>query len=230
MSVYVERPGPGRVVGRVLIGLIIAAVVFILLDVGARLWAESYVSDELQSSLQLTAKPSVSFGGIAFIPSLLGGDIDAASVEAGSVQAGPVRFGRVKLTLRNIDFSLGRLLLQRSETITAHAGDGSANVTDLQLTRAFQSQGVRVRVRFTSKDRVRVAGLGLPGPMTVVPSIAQGALVLAPANPDASGNTAFRIRLPQLVDGLTYRSLSIRDGVGVLLFDIRDARFPVGSG
>ncbi len=226
------RPDRGRrvtrTIGLAFIGLIVAATLYFMLDLGSRLWAESYVAGQVQKSLQMTARPSVSFGGTLFLPELFGGKLSSAEVKATSFEAQGVGFVEVDLHLQDVSFSPLKLVLHKPSTITAHAGSGEASMTDVQLTKAFQDQGVPIVVRFDPEGNVRVASARLPVSVTVTvqAAIEEGRLVLRPTR---FKNISFAVSLPQLVPGMTYRSVAFDDRLGTLRFTLNDATFAVGQ-
>src|SRR5439155_20753011 len=147
--------GLARTVGRVIVAIIVVAAVYFLLDIATRLWAESYVAGQVQRSVGMTTRPSVTFGGAVFLPELVGGKLDSADVRARDFVARGVSFTEIDLHLRDVHFSPARLLIHRPSTITAGKGGGSARMTDAQLTQAFRDQGVPIDIRFTSDGAVR---------------------------------------------------------------------------
>jgi hypothetical protein len=218
--------GPMRVVGRVLIAVIVFAAVYLVVDFSGRIWAESYLAGQIQRSLHLSGKPDVTFGGALFGPQLVSGELSSAKVKAKDFSANGVQFFQATLDLHAVKFSPGSLLFHKDSTISAGSGQGTASMTDQQLTDAFRVQGVPLNVRFTPDGAVKVSASRFPVAVTVNATIRHGDLVLRPANP-AFSSIAFTLDLPELVRGLTYRSISFSGNVGVLSFGLRNATFPV---
>ncbi len=215
-------------IGLAIIGLIIAAAAYFLLDLGSRVWAESYVAGQIQKSLEMTARPSVSFGGTLFLPELFGGKISSVEVKATAFETQGVGFTKVRLHLEDVTYSPIRLVLHKPSKITAHSGTGEAAMTQFQLTDAFQAQGVPITVQFTADGNVRVEAARLPVAATVTATIEEGKLVLRPTNP-LFKSISFAISLPELVPGLTYRSVRFEDQLGTLRFTLRNAPFEVAQ-
>jgi LmeA-like phospholipid-binding len=217
-----------RTAGRVILGLIVAAAAYFLLDFGTRLWAESYVAGQVQRSVGMSVRPSVSFGGAVFMPELVGGRLDSASLRAQDFRARGVSFTEIDLHLRDVHFSPGRLLIHQPSAIRAGRGDGTATMTDVQLTEAFQDQGVPIEIRFTPDGAVRVAAQKLPISVKVLATIEHGELVLRPSttNPVLS-RISFSLRLPELVPGIVYRAITFTEQSGELRFTLRNVDFPV---
>jgi hypothetical protein len=218
--------GPMRVVGRVLIAVIVLTALYLVLDFSGRIWAESYVAGQIKESLQLSDKPDVTFGGSLFMPELMSGNLASASVKANDFTSNGVQFTGALLHLRDVDFSPGKLLFHKPSKIVATSGDGTASMTDQQLTDAFHVQGVPVNVRFTPEGDVRVSASRFPASLLVQATIEKGDLLLRPKNPLFS-KISFTLNVPELVQGLTYRSVTFTDNLGVLAFDLRNATFPV---
>jgi LmeA-like phospholipid-binding len=215
------------VLRRLLVVLVVAAVVLFGLDLGARLWAQSYVADQLQTSLGLSKPPSVRFGGVVFLPQLATGEVTSMSMEGRSFEAGEIEFERVRLDLRGVEYSPARLLLRRAGTIHAEEGDGSVDMTDRQLTDAFRARGIPVTVRFT-EGAVKVSTESLPTQAKAAFAIEEGNLVLRPVEPALP--VSFALDLPEFIPGMTYGELRFGEGRGRLGFDLRDVNFEVSAG
>jgi hypothetical protein len=206
---------------KLLVALAVLLVVYVAADIGTRFWAQSWVGGQLQRSLHLSKSASVSFGGILFIPEVVSGHIPSASVHAASFSSEGVHFQSATLELHDIRFSASQVLLSKhTGSIRAHSGDGSVAMTGADLTDALRNQGVDVTVQI-SDGRVMVSGGGLPGTVTVQPSIQDGALVLS------SGGGSVSLKLPEVVPGLTYRDVRIDGDVGELVFTVSNVEFLV---
>ncbi len=59
---------------RLLATLVALALILVAADFGLRFLSEYRVSKQIQESLQLPVRPSVSLGGLPYIPRLLSGD------------------------------------------------------------------------------------------------------------------------------------------------------------
>jgi hypothetical protein len=215
-----------RIIGRVLVAVIVVTALYLVLDFSGRIWAESYVAGQIQRSLQLSGSPDVTFGGALFVPELLSGKLSSAKVKATDFTTNGVQFTGATLDLHDVRFSPAKLLFHKDSTIVAATGQGTASMTDQQLTDAFQTQGVPVNVRFTPEGNVKVGASRFPVAVTVNATIHGGNLVLRPAS-QALRRIAFTLDLPELVRGLTYRSISFTGNIGVLSFGLRHATFPV---
>jgi hypothetical protein len=215
-----------RTIGRVIIAVIVIAAVYLIVDFSGRVWAESYVADQVQRSLGLSAKPQVTFGGPFFLPQLVSGSLSSAKAEAEDFTSGNVSFVEVQLQLEDVGFSPGKLLFHDDSTIIARSGTGFVSMTADQLTDAFNAQGIPINIRFDADGVLRVSASRLPVSATISATIESGDLVLRPTNPLFS-KISFALDLPEFVPGLTYEKITFDDELGVLEFSLKDAAFTV---
>ena len=219
-----------RMLGRVIIAVIVIAAVYLIVDFAGRIWAEAYVASQVERTLGLSSKPDVTFGGPLFVPQLLSGKLSSANATASDFTSNNVSFTSATLSLKDVEFSPGKLLFHQDATIVAHSGSGSATMTAKQLTDAFHAQGIPVDIRFQSDGTVRVAASRFPVAVIVEATIEQGELVLRPSNP-VFRKISFSLSLPELVPGLTYTAVVFGETEGTLTFQLKDAAFAVpGSG
>jgi hypothetical protein len=209
--------------------LVAAAVVLVLVvgvDVASRLFAQDWVAGRLQDSLDLSEEPSVTIGGLLFLPAFVTGELPSVQTTGRTFMADGVEFERITLNLRGVSYSPRQLVVRAAGTIRAAEGDGSVTMTDEQLTAAFRSQGVPVDVRF-EQGVVRVSSDLFPGSLGARVAIEGGNLVVTPA--DVPIPVSFTLDLPEFLEGLTYTSVDVRDGIGTLRFDLRDVEFRVDA-
>ena len=132
---------------KLLVALAVIAAVVVGADFGLRLLANYWVGRELQSSLTLSQRPSVSIGGFPFLPELISGDVASVTVHAkGSITEGKLPVHEVTLTLQNVSFSPSQLVAGGGATIRAGSGDGTAQFTQGDLNAAL---GASVPVTIT---------------------------------------------------------------------------------
>jgi hypothetical protein len=206
---------------KLLIALVVLVVVFVGADFGLRVWAQSWVAGQLRESLGLSRSPSVSLGGILFVPEVVSGHIPSASVHAGGFTSDGVHFEQATLDLRDIRFSASQLFLSHHEgSIRARTGDGSVAMTGADMTAALHDQGLPVTVQLAGGE-IRLSGGSVPGEVTVQPSIEGGLLVLR------SGGVSVSLNLPEVVPGLDYREVRIEGNAGQLLFTVSNVVFVV---
>jgi hypothetical protein len=206
---------------KLLVALAVLLVVYVAADIGARFWAQSWVGGQLQRSLHLSKSASVSFGGLLFIPEVVSGHIPSATVHAASFSSEGVRFQSASLDLRDIRFSPSQLFRSKhTGSIRAARCDGEVSMSGDDLTAALRDRGFGGTVTLADGE-VRLSGGGLPGEISVQPSIEGGTLVLR-----ASG-TSVSLPLPEVVPGLTYRDVRIEGDTGELLFTVSNVEFVI---
>ena len=208
---------------RWLIALAVLVAVLVAADFGLRVLADYWVGRELQGSLSLSQRPSVSIGGFPFLPELVSGNVASVTVHAkGSVSEGKLPVHEVTLTLQDVSFSPSQLLAGGGGTIRASTGDGTAQFTEGDLNAALGAS-VPVTIRFRGgRIVVRVNQGGQQ--FSAEPSISGGRLVLTPTQ---GSLPAVSIDLPKIVEGITYRKVRIEGDTATLTFTLRKATFDI---
>ena len=135
-----------------------------------------------------------------------------------------MRLEDVRLTLRDVTFSTGQLLARRGGDIVARGGDGTAAMSGADATAALRANGIPASVGFRG-GRAHVRSTEVPGEVTAKVSLQGGSLVLRPTGLPVP--VSFSFRLPQVVPGLRYRSVTVAGGTLVLTFSLSDARFVI---
>jgi hypothetical protein len=208
-----------------LIALALLVAVLVAADFGLRLLADYWVGRELQSSLSLSQRPSVSIGGFPFLPELVSGNVASVTVHAkGSVSEGKLPVHEVTLTLQDVSFSPSQLLAGGGGTIRATSGDGTAQFTEGDLNAALGAR-VPVTIRFRSGQVVVRVNQG-GQEFSAKPSISGGRLVLTPTQ---GLLPAVSLDLPKLVEGITYRKVRIEGDTATLTFTLRKATFDING-
>jgi len=128
-------------VRKLIVALVVLVGLFIAADFGARALAESWVSRELATSLDLSKKPGVSLGGFPFIPHLVTGDVPSISADAKDFSSNGLAFADVSLTLHRVTFSPAQLARGKKTTISFHDGTGTASLTGDDVTKALRARG-----------------------------------------------------------------------------------------
>lgn len=111
---------------RLVIGLLVLAAVFVLVDFGAAAWAESSVSRQMRSRLNLSDDPSVRINGFPFLTQALAGDYPSVDVDAQRIAVGP--FTQLELSARLHDVRAPLATLLGSGTRTVHVTDAIGTV------------------------------------------------------------------------------------------------------
>src|SRR6266540_2169879 len=105
----------------------VGVVVLVLVgaDFGLRALAQYWVSGQLQTSLELDRRPTVSLGGFPFLPRLVTGRFSSVTVDSeGQVRTGRFQLSAVDLALRDVRFPPDQLLFGNKATIRAGSGSG----------------------------------------------------------------------------------------------------------
>jgi LmeA-like phospholipid-binding len=210
-------------VRKLLIALVVLAGVLVAADYGLRLYSQSVVADELQSSLKLSEKPSVSFGGWPFITHVISGDLPSATVSAHEATAAGVRLERLSITLRDLTFSAKRLITRGGGEIRAKSGDGTALMTSADIDDALAHAGAPFRITIAN-GRATVSSGGLHVGVEV--KLEGDSVVLTPASTAA---VSARIPLPTLTKGVHYSALQLEGSRAMLTISIRNAVFELLS-
>ena len=208
---------------RLLTFLLTLALVLTGADFGLRFLSEYWVSRQVQKSLALPSRPSISFEGFPFIPRLVSGDFPSAEVRTGPFTDDGVRLERVRLTLRDVHFSTRQLLFGTRAAIRAARGDGVAVVTTIDVTATPVGP---VRVRFTGGGAV-VTSDRLPSPVKATVALSGSGLVVRSGGPALPGS--FDVKLPELVAGLRYTNVTSVGSEADLQFVLARPRFEITS-
>ena len=184
---------------RFVIGLLIVAAVLAGVDVGGRVWGGLWVGDRVREALGLSRRPSVSFGGVLFTPQVVSGHITSTTLQSENVVIGGVPFSSARLSLRNVTFRPGDLILHHRGRIDVEGGAGVFGMTAPDLEEALRAHGQDVWVRF-SGEQVRLSGEGFQGEtMSATPSLEGADLVIS-----GTFSEPVRFRLPALGQGIQY--------------------------
>lgn len=128
------------------------------------------------------------------------------------------------LTLQVVSFSLSQLVAGGGTTIRAASGEGTAEFTQGDLNAALGAS-VPVTIRFKN-GRVVVRASQGGQEFEATPSVSGGQLVPTPSQrslPELS------IELPKIVQGITYREVSIEGDTETLTFTLHRATFEISG-
>lgn len=207
--------------------LVVVGVVMVLVvgaDFGLRALAQYWVSGQLQRTLGLERRPSVSLGGFPFLPRLATGKFSSITVESnGSVKRGRFPLSGVDLTLHDVRFPPDQLLFGNKATIRAARGTGTALLTEHDINQAFPAT-VPVTIRLGG-GKVHVRSSDLQGEAEAKLQVLDNRLVLMPVQ--GSLPVEVRVALPVLVQGLTYTGVEIRGSQARLSFRLTKPRIKV---
>lgn len=193
-------------------------------DAWLRSFAEERASDRLAEVLDLEGEPRVSLNGWPFMYRLLVGSFPSASVEADGVTALEARLRELSIEMENVDFDASKLLAGDADAVTAASGEGTAVLTSASLA---DLAGARADVTISIRgDRLRIGSPRLPRRVTGDVRLRAGRELVIEA-PRLGDDIV--IRLPEIVEGLSYDSVDLRQDRLLLRFSLRDARLVAGS-
>ncbi len=215
--------------------LVVLLLLGILVDVGARLLTQTWLSAQLRRTLDLPERPSIRLSGFPFLFQVARGRIDRAELDADAVQAQELVLRDVSLELEGIAFSAGDLFRTGTDTVEARRGMARGVVGEEDLTAYLVARNVRLEVTFLRR-RVRVTGTFTAGGRDAI-ATAEGPLVLdgdevvfMAEEVDVEGafgvppeQLSFRVGLPSLGRGVSYHALAVRPAGATVEVRLRDA-------
>jgi hypothetical protein len=229
-------PGPGR---PIVITILVLAVVAVGADFGVKALAESRLASSVQSSLDLPSRPDIELQGFPFLLQAARGRLDGVSVEVADVETGGIPLETVTLNFEDLRFE-GIALLSGSGTVASRGGTAQAVVTEDSLSRYLQDQGTPVEVQLRGPS-IRVSTRISTGAETTTATaegpvrVDGGRLVFSPEDVQIEGSVgvpaaalAFDVALPELVPGLTYRTVLVHDGTAAIEASLAGAELDVG--
>jgi hypothetical protein len=201
--------------GKALAGTLTALVVLVVgADIATRLVVQNTLEGRLQDELALSAAPNVSIHGFPFLFHLARQRFPSADIEARRVSAEGLTFRLVRLEVEDLRFSTGGGLIR------ARRGTGRAELTDRAVSELLAAEGAPLTVRFGAGSASVSADAGgqevsAAGRLR----LRDGVLVFRPEDAPQGilGSAfAFEVRLPEVIEGVSYRSLELQDGVALL--------------
>lgn len=209
---------------KALVTLGILVVVLVGADFGLRALAQHWVAGQLQSSLRLQERPSVSLGGFPFLPRLATGRFPSVTVESNGARRGSeFPMAEVDLKLRDVRFPPDQLLFGNKATIRAGSGSGIATLTERDINRAFPAS-IPISVRLLD-GRVEIQASGQEGVVEARLEVSDNRLLLRPVDSPLPVEVA--VELPVLVQGLTYTGVQVEDSRARLTFSMAEPQIRV---
>jgi hypothetical protein len=204
-------------VKKLLVLVLVAGVLLIAGDAWVRGRIEGRLASELQDSIGSSGEVDVSLGGFPFVVRAFSGRIPSATVGTEQLTREGLRFTDVTLTLRNIRFSLGKVLDGDLRAIRVGRGEGRATIDTDALVRAIERSGGEFDVLIVD-DEIRVSAQGVSGTADV--SIAGNRLILGIAELGRD----LVVPLPRVVTGISYESVEVVDAHLELGFSLDEIR------
>jgi hypothetical protein len=197
-----------------LIALGIFLLFLFLADWMMKALAEERVADQMQESLELSDRPTVSIDAWPFVVQVMDGHFDSVTVDARDVNEGGIRLKRVELFFDDVDFPAAQLLSQKKRSVEVDGATGTAVITEQDLTRALRSNGIPATVILTGDAAVVETDVGADAAATV--SLDGGDLVLVPEE----AIDPVIVELPPMTDEVDYKSARIDDGRAVIALEV----------
>jgi LmeA-like phospholipid-binding len=210
-------------VRRLIAFLVTLAVVLTAADFGLRFLSDYWVARQVQQSLQLPTRPSVSLGGFPYIPRLVSGAFPTATVRSDAFTADQVKLERISLTLRDVRCSTRQLLYGQQAAIRAKRGDGEAILKAIDVT---GTQAGTLHVRF-ERARVEITSDQLPGTIGASVALDGSTLVIRPNDPGLSGS--FDVGLPEFLPGLRFTAVAVSSSGAEIAFKLENPTFEVNG-
>ncbi len=215
---------PLRVVA---VTLAVVLLLAIAADLGLRFWAQRWLEGRLDDTLESAARPDVALRGFPFLFAFARGELSGATVTWEGVEAGGLRLERVELDLQEVGFSQGDLLAGRSGDVDIGRGTGTLEVGEQGLNAFLEQRGVPVSLELR-RSEVRASISEGAGPSAVGRLRLEGrSLVFEPSRVEGGPGVtteglAFAVRLPRVLEGLTYEGIEVREAALTLRVGMRD--------
>lgn len=228
----------GRVLVRVVVGLLLVGVLLVVLDRAAALLVGRAVAAELQKSQRLASTPGVTVPGIPFLTQVVTGRYDVVEITMVDVPvAAGVAVDRLDATLYGVHAPARQAMTGELTTLPVERAEASGHVSFAALQTAVNAslsdRGVTVTLGRAGPDRVAVTGrvttligrFTVRGQARVAVSKGRIAVSVAPESLSGIPNTirdAVRRQLdmsvlaPELPFGLAIRSVAV-DASGLQL-------------
>jgi DUF2993 family protein len=188
---------------RLLIALALLAVIFFFGDTALRSVAEHRAADELKDGLSLSATPTVGIGGWPFTIHLAAQSFPSVHVSGRDVQIEGLAVTKFDLELRDVDFSVSKLLAGRRKSIEIQSGDGTITLSSEVVSERLGAEDIPFEFSIDG-DEATLSSPELGAAVSVDVTLSGHALTM-----DPPGFDPISIDLPQLADQLEYRSVAI---------------------
>jgi hypothetical protein len=129
------------------IGVLLILATLVAGEIFARPLAEKAVAREVQQRYQLDREPKIHLEGFPFLVRVALGRLPAATGELQGTTVQGLRLEDAQLHLTDVRFDPGRLAGGNGQVRAQH-GSASVTVSDADLTRLVQSQGVDLQITF----------------------------------------------------------------------------------
>jgi len=211
------------------IGLTALVLLLVRAHFGLRIAAQRWIGGQLQTSLKLSERPSVSLHGFPFLLHLAQGRFPTASVSGTGQEAQGITFQSVQITLTGLAFPPSKLVSGSNTTIHAASGEGTVTMTSQQATAALHDQGIDVTVEFVQGE-VRLRSSVLPGELRAELALSGSGSKLVLRTLDQRPPLSVAVPLPSFVNGLRFTDVRVVDSTAILSFTLDHPTFRLGTG
>lgn len=204
------RGGAGKALVIVFATLVVLGVA---VDIVARLVVEGSLAERLRNELRLDEPPDVSLKGFPFLLHLARQRFPAATVDARNVDEAEGRVRRLLLEVEDLRFHGG------GGVVRAERGSAELEIDEEALTELARREGLPGRVELLGPEVRITLEEGVEASVTGTLALEDGEVVFEPeqAEPvDPPVPLTLRFPLPQIVEGIAFREVEVREGVAVI--------------
>jgi hypothetical protein len=188
---------------RFLIALALLSVIVFFGDTAFRSVAEHRAADELRDGLSLSEKPSVGIGGWPFSVHLVAQSFPTVEISGRDVRIEGLAVTTFDLLLRDVDFSLSKLLSGKRKSIEIQSGDGSITLSSEVISERLGAEDIPFEFSIDG-DEATLSSPELGADVSVDVTLSGHSLTM-----DPPGFDSISIELPQVADQVEYRSVAI---------------------
>ena len=231
-----RREVRGGRAGRKALAVVLSLLLLLAgMDIGLRAWAEGWVATRMAQSLGLGREPQLDLHGFPFLLQFARGRFERVDLEADGLLVEGMMVESAHLELEDVRFDRGQLLFRGGGKIRAARGTGEVVITDGALSAVIQAEGVPVEVAFLGpgirvSTTIRIGDQELEASATGRLRFEDGTASFSPERVQAGGpfsippdTLAFRVPLPELLPGVRYERIRVREGRATLEVAVRDA-------
>jgi hypothetical protein len=176
---------------KLLIALAVLIVLLVVADRIAVVIAQNQISDKIEASYGLPAKPGVNIHGFPFLTQVATGNYSEIDVTAAQVNAGGTVLHDLNAQFTGVHASLSQVLGQGASTVTADRASGSAVVSLSQVDRRLP-HGLRIRAdgdHLLVSGTVRYQGSRVPVSASVNLGVSGAGIKVTPVHVTVSGSS-----------------------------------------
>ena len=202
-----RRRGRGWIA--LLVVLVVLAVLFVIGDQVAKAYAQNAIAQRIQSSANLTSKPSVTIEGFPFLTQLASRDLHTVDISASNVQQNKLDITSIKATATGVHLNSG------FSSATVDHITGTAFISFASLESAAGVQGATITADPSAGPNAISVGVG---PLSVTAQIVQTGPNEITVKMGSLGGIAsaligslpnYVIQVPKLPAGLQVKSVTV---------------------